>query len=193
MKSKEEEEPLVLLTTYTGRQVNPLTMTAKDFHILDIAHALSNQCRYNGHVRYFYSVAQHCVLLAESEFPGLPKWKLMHDAAEAYLPDVCVGFKSHLPKLVEAENRILKQLAELLELPPLKGKILEDIKEGDRAIRFWEGRAFMPEVAGVCWGKDVEPPKVKVKIERWPPHYAEERFIKCFRRLFNFTKKEKSR
>ncbi|KKM17302.1 hypothetical protein LCGC14_1677190, partial [marine sediment metagenome] len=70
--------------TYTGRTLNIFTMGPNDVHVMDIAHALSNMCRYNGQVSHFYSVAEHCVLMARSKFPGDPKWKLLHDAGEAY-------------------------------------------------------------------------------------------------------------
>lgn len=182
-----KREPGPYLITFTGRKVYPLTLKAEDIHIFDIAHALSYMCRYNGHALFFYSVAQHCVLLAESKFPGIPLWKLMHDAGEAYLPDVTCGFKPLLPKLVEAENHILEKVAEVFDLPPLCGKVWEDVKIGDNEITYWEGKALMPEFPGTQWSRDVKPPKVEVKIEYWPPRYAEERFIKCFRKLFGFS------
>ena len=178
------------LFTYTGRILDPFTVKAKDIHIMDIAHSLARQCRYNGHVSFFYSVAQHCVLMAESKLPGTPQWKLMHDAAEAYLPDVVSGFKRWLPKLVEAEDHIMLEVAKRFELPSLEGKLLAEVKQGDVEIRYWEGRMLMPEVEGAEWSNDVEEPKVKIKIEPWPPHIAEERFIKCFRKFFDFTLKE---
>lgn len=73
--------------------VNPLELVAEDIHIEDIQHALSNICRFNGHCREFYSVAQHsvhvCEWLArngydiETQFIGL-----LHDTSEAYLGDI---------------------------------------------------------------------------------------------------------
>lgn len=182
-------EPGPYIITYTGKKVYPLTMGVGDVSIFDIAHALSNTCRYNGHVSFFYSVAQHSVLLAESKFPGMPQWRLLHDAGEAYLPDVCHGFKPLLPKLIEMEEHILELVAEKFGLPPLAGEVLRKIKIGDSAIIHWEGRALMPIVPGTQWSDDVIPPKVKIKIEGWPPHYAEERFIECFKSIFRSYQK----
>ena len=86
-----------IITTYTGKQFNLLEPT---FDIDDIAHALSNTCRYAGHCSEFYSVAEHSVLvshLMEELQLGDPFLGLMHDGHEAYLSDVPSPFKQLLP------------------------------------------------------------------------------------------------
>ena len=52
------------IETYTGRAFYPLDPDPSAVSIIDIAHGLSLQCRYGGQITSFYSVAQHCVLLA---------------------------------------------------------------------------------------------------------------------------------
>ena len=52
------------MQTFTGRQFFPLDPHPNDVDPVDIAHALSLICRYGGHTRRFYSVAEHCVLLS---------------------------------------------------------------------------------------------------------------------------------
>lgn len=47
------------IETYTGRKFYLLHPRPEDVDITDIAHALSNQCRYTGHTRMFYSIAEH--------------------------------------------------------------------------------------------------------------------------------------
>lgn len=81
------------MTTFTGLRVNPLTMEADDIEIVDIAHALARQCRYNGHTSGFLSVARHCVWVAgRLRDQGYSRRTilagLLHDAAEAYLGDM---------------------------------------------------------------------------------------------------------
>ncbi|CAJ0557650.1 unnamed protein product, partial [Mesorhabditis spiculigera] len=44
---------------HSGQQFDLLRPTAGMIKPLDIAHALSNLCRFNGHTRTHYSVAQH--------------------------------------------------------------------------------------------------------------------------------------
>lgn len=55
------------MQTYTGLAFWPLDPRPEEINIDDISHALSMQCRYAGHCRTFYSVAEHsvwCALMA---------------------------------------------------------------------------------------------------------------------------------
>ena len=49
------------MQTYSGVQFWPLDPHHSEINIVDIAHALSNMCRYAGHCREFYSVAEHSI------------------------------------------------------------------------------------------------------------------------------------
>lgn len=103
------------ITTFTGKKFWPLNPCADHICLEDIAWALSMKCRFNGHTRFFYSVAEHsCRVFDEAvreaegfyrpditDFPNAPRAKtlgtglrlyegfalLFHDAAEAYIPD----------------------------------------------------------------------------------------------------------
>jgi len=86
------------IRTFTGKYVNVFEPTLEMICIEDIAHALSMQCRFGGHLPYFYSVAQHsinCSFLVDT--PCLKLEVLMHDASEAYL----LGIPSPIKKGVE--------------------------------------------------------------------------------------------
>jgi hypothetical protein len=81
------------IQTFLGKRIYPLDPSPKDIDIVDIAHALSMQCRFTGHTRVFYSVAQHSVLVSQLCDPADALWGLLHDASEAYLQDVARPIK----------------------------------------------------------------------------------------------------
>jgi len=99
------------MTTYTGRNVNPLTMTAEDVDIEDIAHALSLSCRFGGHCKGFYSVAEHSVLVSRLCRDGERLDGLLHDATEAYISDVPTPLKVQWPGYVQEEARLQAVMA----------------------------------------------------------------------------------
>ena len=60
------------ITTYTEEHFYPTNPDPDKLKPEDIAHSLSLQCRGNGHVKVFFSVAQHCINCAkEAEARGL--------------------------------------------------------------------------------------------------------------------------
>ena len=86
------------IVTYTGKQFFFDDVQPDSIDIRDIAHALSQLCRFTGHSNLFYSVAQHSLLVSE-KMPGRPIDKLtalLHDAAEAYIGDVSSPLKSQM-------------------------------------------------------------------------------------------------
>ncbi len=90
------------IQTAGGRRFSPLDPDPEQIEIEDVAHALSQLCRFGGHCRVFYSVAQHCCLVADAvEATGAPPevvlWALLHDAAEAYLGDLPHPLKHRSP------------------------------------------------------------------------------------------------
>ena len=84
------------IVTYTGKRFHPLTPRIEDICIEDIAHGLSNICRFTGQCREYYSVAQHSILCASYAPVRLRLSMLLHDASEAYLCDVSRPVK-HAP------------------------------------------------------------------------------------------------
>lgn len=93
--------------TFTGKQFWPLDPRPDEVSLEDIAHGLSQQCRFNGHCKEFYSVAQHCVLVSEIVRPDQARAGLFHDAPETYIGDIVSPLKRSLPKkFKEIEKRI---------------------------------------------------------------------------------------
>ena len=96
--------------TYTGIKFTPFNPSIEDINIIDIAHSLSMQCRFNGHCDDFYSVAEHSFWMSyhtENALDGL-----MHDSAEAYLRDLVRPLKSQIHQYQHYEDNILKLIYE---------------------------------------------------------------------------------
>lgn len=81
------------IQTYTGKKFFPLNPNIEDIDIEDIAHSLSMQCRFTGHSKFHYSVAQHSVLVSLNCEPQYALYGLLHDAAESYVCDLAAPLK----------------------------------------------------------------------------------------------------
>jgi len=86
------------IQTYTGIEFDILEPTEDMVNLIDIAHSLSMECRYGGHIGDFYSVASHSMFveyLMRDYSPMFRLTALLHDAAEAYLKDVLRPIKRY--------------------------------------------------------------------------------------------------
>lgn len=114
------------IETFTGVMFRPLDPRPRDIKIEDIAHALSNLCRYAGHTKEFYSVAQHSILVAEQCPDDCKLWGLLHDAAEAYIADLPRPVKRCLPDYKVIEEELLRTVAARFRLPyPIPQVVLD--------------------------------------------------------------------
>lgn len=168
------------IETYTGRAFWPLHPTVEALSVIDIAHALSNQCRYSGHVKWFYSVAQHCVLLAKwlQERGGSPEdclQILMHDAPEAYLVDIPRPVKQYMPQYRVWDKAINDKVREWMGWSDKPMPTMQD--ELDSRIIVDE-RAQLMSNSGLDWGHDLAP--LGIVIEPWEPEYAEKAFLTLY-------------
>ena len=166
------------LQTVSGRFVNPFDPDPTQLDIQDIARALANTCRFGGHCRSFYSVAQHSVIVSElvEQRGGDPEdvfAALMHDAGEAYLGDMPHPLK-HRSALGEAFKHAEKHLEQALQARFKIKPDVPEIKRADRALLATERRAFSaedwhwPELEGI------EP--LDLHLTAWSPDEAAARF-----------------
>ena len=72
----------------SGRRIYPLDLKPSEIEVQDIARSLSNMCRFAGHLKMFYSVAQHCSLAYDLASDENKAWALLHDASEYALVDL---------------------------------------------------------------------------------------------------------
>lgn len=103
------------ITTYSGEKFYIDHCNIADIPMFDIAHALSMNCRFNGHLQTFYSVAEHSVIVSEIvEAMASRKYALaalLHDISEAFVPDVPRPFKDLIAGFDDYEHRLLKAAA----------------------------------------------------------------------------------
>lgn len=165
------------IQTYSGNAFYPTDPKPEDVRIEDIAHALSLICRYTGHVKEFYSVAQHSVIA--SMYCKDKMWALMHDAAEAYLADIARPIKHEMKKFVECENKLMDVIAVKfgLSLP-----MPEEVHVIDRILLATEKRDLMSP-SKLIWSAidGVEP--LDKSIIPWTPERAEAEFMERFNEL----------
>lgn len=165
------------ITTYTGKRFDFIEPSLDAICIEDIAHGLSLKCRFSGQCFSFYSVAQHCVLACELAPIGLKASALLHDAAEAYLPDFPTRLKDISSKILRVEQvvelAITKKFGVKLHNPIIK---MIDIR-----LALTEGKQLLPNLNGWRY-LDITEPYPNIHIIPWPPKYAEQRFLKAFRR-----------
>lgn len=175
----------------SGHYVNPMALHPHDVRIEDIAHALGNQCRYSGHTREFYSVAEHCVRLAGIlEETGEP-WDvvlfgLLHDAAEAYLVDLPRPLKrdSALGEAYrDAEERCLRAVMCHFGLWRPEPAC---VRAADLTMLATERRDLMP--GEDVWAVIADVAPLAETIEPWDPRDARETFLFEFQRLSAYLK-----
>jgi hypothetical protein len=185
--------------TRNGALVAPLTMKGAEFDHEVIAHSLACQCRYLGHTKKFYSIAQHSchvhdILPPEFRFVGL-----MHDAPEAYLGDVVTPIKRNLIFKVhtydedgeggldfisfdDVEQSLWERMAEHYGLPTYLPEVVQradwylfnvEVRDAcDTDVTAW----------GMKWGPPPTPEAEKLVItEFWTPERAREEWLSRFR------------
>lgn len=107
---------------YSGAWFDVLNHKPEEIKIEDIAHALSLTCRYGGHCPDLYTVAQHSLIVSEvcQSLGYDPLWGLMHDAAEAYIPDIPKPIKDSLDMgdLITVDTVLTSSIAKRFNLYP---------------------------------------------------------------------------
>lgn len=166
------------LQVYSGRQFWPLDARPEDVDIIDIAHSLSLQCRYAGHVKSFYSVAEHCLHVSRYVPQEFALIGLLHDASEAYLVDIPRPVKRFMPEYKVAEKALEAVIAERFGL---QFPWPSDVMDIDNRILLDE-RAQLISAPPIPWGVDgLEP--AGVTVLGLSPKEAEEEFLGRFLEL----------
>ncbi len=171
------------IQTYTGRRFSPTKPMAEAIVIQDIAHALSMQCRFSGHCNFFYSVAQHSVLVSYICDEQDKLFGLLHDASEAYLVDLpsplkrSGQFEAYIQFEAQMQTAICKRFG-------LEDKEPESVKIADKVMLATEARDLLVNIRS-DWKVPHNP--LPFKIEPWTPAQAEQAFLERFNELINKT------
>jgi hypothetical protein len=178
--------------TYNGVQFLPFDPRVEDIHIEDIAHSLSMQVRWNGHLKVFFSTAQHSVNVSYHVPPGCEFWGLMHDADEYIVGDLCSPIKWFMPQFREVEDRIAEAVRTRFNIP-YDEHIRAAVKKIDTWMAFQEGRAHLrhPELINLWQIKEPHyTPFEPVDLRPWTPKQAKKRFLARFREITKQYMKE---
>lgn len=147
-----------------------------EYTIFDIAHSLSNLCRYTGHVGRFYSVAQHSVMVSEIVPERYALAGLLHDASEAFLGDVASPLKQLLPDYQAIEERVERAVLAKFGLDyPLP----DAVKRADMIALATEERVLCPRHKQ--WEITVDLPCLAPDtVTALPPDMARDLFLERF-------------
>jgi hypothetical protein len=190
-----------LMQTFTGRLIDVEDPSPDDVTIEDVAHALSMTCRYGGHCRDFYSVAEPSVLVEQygNSTVGphcdltneLRLELLLHDAAKAYVGCLVAPVKRSMSSSVnrfdELERVWQLVIGEKFGLGQRLACPSSDlVKRCDLAVVSTEVVALFGTIQSHWWDEVwTEEPVLdgKVEISCWSPAEARRRFLCRFRSL----------
>ena len=173
------------IQSHTGKRLWPVNPRVEDVDIEDIAHALSNKCRFTGHCNDFYSVAQHSVMVSEFVDRSIAMGGLLHDAAEYMLPDVATPVKHQLKGFREIEEAALDAIFKKFGIMDMRlsDSIMEEIKRADLQVLAIEARDLMPnKPEDWCLPFEADP---YIQITPWLPREAKRRFLSRYEQILD--------
>lgn len=176
------------IQTFTGQQVWPLRDDPGPTTIADIGRGLAYQGRFRGQSRFYYSIAQHSVLISRIVSPANRMWGLLHDATEAFLGDISGPLKhrfmldlpnhQHPVPFCEVEDRLMAVIARRFHLTG--ERVPDEVKVADKAMLAAERDQIM-SLPPSHWGVTVMP--APVTIEPMGPEEALRAFMNRFTEL----------
>lgn len=199
--ARAPEPPRAWQRMLSGRRLDLLNPSPLDIEVEDIAHGLARVARWNGQTKgdHAFSVAQHCVLVAEIAAhldPGLGKAELLtallHDAPEYVVGDMISPFKAALGLDYKSfENKLLTAIHIRFGLAQQATRKLETfIKKCDHLAAYLEATqlaGFSIEEAkkffGPPKGLDGEEAQRFFRLKPLAPNDASALYLKSFRKL----------
>lgn len=174
------------ISTVSGRFFDILRPDDYEFDIEEIAHALSNICRYTGHVDTFYSVAEHSVLVSRLVPDKLALCGLLHDASEAFVGDVSSPLKKLLPEYQKIEDGVQEAIAKAFRLPYPFPK---EIHEADKRMYWNERQTVAPGPKDTLWHTEFRAAR-KVNATGMTPIMAKRMFLARYKEIVKRDEQE---
>lgn len=177
------------LKTISGKEISLPFDENNVFDIEDIAHALSNICRFNGHINQFYSVAHHSLLCWALSSTGLTREQkrhiFLHDAHEAYICDIPTPLKMLLPDYRGLEVTLAYDVAKAFHFNKSYMRDSDLVKSIDR-------RAYLAEAAVLgrrepAWSDDEH---ILKEMLSWPNFDAKKEFLNVYSDLAYYEREE---
>jgi len=172
------------IQTYNNKYFDIFNPDIGSINIEDIAHSLSNTCRFGGHTNQFYSVAEHSVYVSNLCQHQNKLWGLLHDAGEAYVGDIPTPIKRQFPLISQLEDKIMELVCEKFGLNKNKPK---EIKENDTIMLVSERHSLLTvdEASNDYWAE--HDGVVVLQLPRdygWNPDKARHMFLMKFGNLY---------
>ena len=196
------------IQTYRSRAFSFEKDAERVYDLEEIAHALGNLCRFTGHARRFYSVAEHqihvgnrVVTLIDQKNSTSPRWPrttgspdlldrragyrlgLFHDTPEAYLGDVSRPVK-RLPFMEgyrACEEMIFGEIRMVFELTKDPELVALVKLADDELLAAERDQVFLDQVRPEEWEWLPDPPP-GIDLEFLTPEVASTRWLQAARR-----------
>jgi hypothetical protein len=152
------------ILTHTGQRFDLHEPDADLIDPRDISHALANICRFNGHTREFYSVAQHCCMVADLVADEYKLAGLLHDAPQAYIGDMVRPLKQWLLQYLDVQDWLWERICTRFDLDT---ELPEPVRQANLTALATERRDFMPHDTAI-WNCLVGVEPLPERIRPWP-------------------------
>ena len=182
MNDGDAVSPRFFIQTFTGKRFYWDAIESNEIAIEDIAHATAASCRFTGHTKRFYSVAEHCVHVSHLVPAEDALWGLLHDGPEAYTNDLNRPLKHFTavgPTYREVESGVMDAVCTKFGLPQSQPRTVTD---ADNSMLYVEKDALLWPIAWETkWGTPAK--HVTINIRCWSPEVAKTMFLSRFYQL----------
>lgn len=175
------------IETFSGIKFDFVNPKPEMINIRDIAHGLSNICRFNGQCKKFYSVAQHSVFCVKilrhmqtTTSLSIERMILLHDAEEAYISDIARPIKDYYLD----SRKMFKPISDAITKKYKLTTVFSLLNQIDLIALTIEAKVLMPS-EGEDWATKVKISPVMMSLYGSPqrfcmmPGEAEYMFLDC--------------